>query len=124
VKKIHVLLVDDQVLCVESLRRVIEGVAPDLVVDAIAENGKAAIAAAEKYRPDVVLMDVRMPTMDGWEFARRYRARPGTKAPIVVMTAAQDASQRAAQIGADFFLAKPFDLDALYGCVSRFAAST
>ena len=88
-----------------------------------AEHGEAALRLLDTLVPDIILLDMRMPTMDGWEFARLYHDRPGRKAPIVVMTAAQDAAQRAAQIGADAFLAKPFDLDALYGCVSRFTTS-
>jgi DNA-binding NarL/FixJ family response regulator len=118
VKKIHVLLVDDQVLFVESLRRVIEGVAPDLVVDAIAENGKAAIAAAEKYRPDVVLMDVRMPTMDGVESTRVILQKlPETQ--VIILTTYDDDEylQNALQAGAVGYLLKDIRPQELVGAV-------
>ena len=53
---------------------------------------------------------MRMPGVDGWRFAEAYRARPGPYAPILVLTAARDAAEYAAEIGADAYLAKPFEL--------------
>ena len=84
-------------------------------------HGAAALKLIDPQAPDVILLDMRMPIMDGWEFARRYRERPGPHAPIVVMTAARDAATRASEIEADGVLAKPFDLDALLEIVARFA---
>lgn len=87
-----------------------------------AENGEAALGAIDRGRGvAVILLDMRMPVMDGWEFARVYRERPGPHAPIIVLTAARDAADYAAQIQADGFLAKPFDLDALLRAVARHA---
>lgn len=86
-----------------------------------APHGAVALEIVGRQAPDVILLDMRMPIMDGWEFARRYRERPGPHAPIVVMTAARDAADRAAEITAEGVLAKPFDLDALLGIVARFA---
>jgi two-component system, chemotaxis family, chemotaxis protein CheY len=83
-------------------------------------HGAAALDLVGRQAPDVILLDMRMPIMDGWEFARRYRERPGPHAPIVVMTAARDAATRASEIEADGVLAKPFDLDALLEIVARF----
>jgi CheY-like chemotaxis protein len=88
-----------------------------------AEHGGAALALLDSMTPDVILLDMRMPVVDGWEFARRYGARAGCKAPIVVMTAAVDAANRAAEIHAPDFLAKPFDLTALYECVAQYTPS-
>jgi len=56
---------------------------------------------------------MKMPVMDGWEFLRRYRELPGAKVPIVVLTAAQDDKRRAADVGADAYIAKPFAIDDL-----------
>ena len=50
-------------------------------------------------------------------FAQVYRARPAPRAPVLVVTAARDAAQRAAEVGADGYLAKPFDLDDLLGFI-------
>jgi len=107
--------------------RSLVGMAPEEVGYEVvqAASGSAALTALGPgtLHPDVILLDMRMPGMDGWEFASRYRAQAGPKAPIVVMTAAQDAAHRAAQIAADTFLSKPFDLGALYDCVARFTVA-
>jgi two-component system, chemotaxis family, chemotaxis protein CheY len=96
-----------------------------------AGNGREALLALERMDgqgghshapPDVILLDMRMPVMDGWQFARAYRERPGPKAPVVVMTAASDAEKWAREVGADDYLAKPFDLAALLETVNRFGA--
>src|SRR4051794_28230764 len=75
---------------------------------ATAEDGRAALSEICAVRPDLILLDMRMPIMDGWEFARRYRERARRPVPIVVLTAAQDAAGWAAQIDANGYLAKPF----------------
>jgi two-component system, chemotaxis family, chemotaxis protein CheY len=64
-------------------------------------NGRAALGRAEERPPDLIVLDMRMPVMDGWEFARTYRERPGPHAPILVLTAARDAAERAKAIEAD-----------------------
>jgi CheY-like chemotaxis protein len=86
-----------------------------------ADNGAVALEKVARKPVDVVLLDMRMPVMDGWAFARAYRERPGPHAPIVVLTAANDAASRAAQIQADAYLGKPFELDDLLSVVARYA---
>jgi CheY-like chemotaxis protein len=66
-----------------------------------------------------VLLDLRMPVVDGVEFARRYRRTPAPHAPLVVLSAEPDGAVRAARIGAADYLAKPFDLTALIDAVGR-----
>jgi CheY-like chemotaxis protein len=83
-----------------------------------AADGREALRLTAEMRPALVLLDLRMPGLDGWEVARTLRAR-GVAAPILVMTAAQDAHHWAEQIGADGYLAKPFDLDDLLAAVER-----
>jgi YesN/AraC family two-component response regulator len=63
--KIKVLLADDQLLFVESLKNVLETRAKDIQVVGIAHNGEEAVRMADKLSPDIVLMDVRMPVLDG-----------------------------------------------------------
>ena len=87
---------------------------------AAAEDGLQALARVEERMPGVILLDMRMPVMNGWEFAREYRARFARAAPIVVVTAAEDARARAQEIGADAWLEKPFDLDDVVRTVARF----
>ena len=87
-----------------------------------AHNGSAALDVLSSDASDLILLDMRMPVMDGWAFARAYRERPLPRAPIVVVSAAVDAARRAAEIGADGYLAKPFDLKELTEAVRRHVA--
>lgn len=84
-ESIRVLLADDQPLFVQSLARVIEFRAPDIQIVGIAENGREAVAMAEEEEPDIVVMDIQMPQMNGVEAARILtERRPDTK--IMMLT--------------------------------------
>ncbi len=83
-------------------------------------DGAEALERIAERMPGVILLDMRMPVMDGWEFAREFGARFGRAAPIVVITAAENARARAEEIGADGWLEKPFELDEVVRMVSRF----
>ncbi len=85
-----------------------------------APHGAAALELLRSRQPDLILLDMRMPVMDGWEFSRRYRETSGPLAPIVVLTADRSAGDSASQVDADAFLAKPFDLAELLQVVGRF----
>ena len=77
-----------------------------------AENGQAAVAVFDKLRPDLVLLDVVMPVMDGFEACRQLRRHPqGASVPIVIITATEDieAIREAYEAGATDFIAKPFN---------------
>ena len=74
-RKIRLLLADDQVLFVESLRTVLEVRAKDIEVVGIAHDGETAVREAEACRPDILLLDVRMPGKDGVEAARLIAER-------------------------------------------------
>jgi CheY-like chemotaxis protein len=86
-----------------------------------AENGAEALLKANGEA--LVLLDMRMPVLDGWGFAQQFRAA-GRRSPIVVMTAAENARRWAEEIGADGYLAKPFEIDALIAAVERHATGT
>ena len=83
-----------------------------------ATNGAEALEVVERVPPSLVLLDMRMPVLDGWGFARALKAR-GVRIPIVVMTAAKDARRWAEEIGAQAYLAKPFELPDLLTVVGR-----
>ncbi len=86
-----------------------------------AADGAAALDRLATLRPVLILLDMRMPVMDGWEFARAYAHRPGHHAPVIIMSAARDAASHAAEVKAEGYLAKPFNLEDLYACVEQFA---
>jgi two-component system, chemotaxis family, chemotaxis protein CheY len=83
-----------------------------------ARNGAEALEVVERKRPSVVLLDMRMPVLDGWGFIRALRER-GSVPALVVMTAAADARRWAREVGAQAVLAKPFDLDEMVAAVRR-----
>jgi urea transport system substrate-binding protein len=86
-----------------------------------AGNGMDGLAALEQQLPALILLDMRMPVLDGWGFARALRER-GVQVPFVVLTAAQDARRWAQEVGATGFLPKPFDLLELVAVVEQFVA--
>jgi CheY-like chemotaxis protein len=88
-----------------------------------APEGFAALARVGEEMPGVILLDMRMPGMNGWEFARDFRARYGHACPIVVVTAAENARARAEEIGAEGWLAKPFELEDVLSTVERHLAA-
>jgi DNA-binding response OmpR family regulator len=111
----RVLVVDDD----ESIRDFVEmALTDDGYVVATAADGARALEVLKDFDAAVILLDMRMAGMDGWSFARAYKELPD-RAPILVLTAARDAALSAADIEADAFLAKPFELRDLLGLVKR-----
>jgi CheY-like chemotaxis protein len=111
-----ILVVDDD----EAILRTVEATLADEGYTVLAaSDGAAALDLVRQRSPSLILLDMKMPVMDGWGFARAYRAQPRPHAPIVVLTAAVNAGQRAAEIGARGYLAKPFNLDDLLAMVSQ-----
>ena len=108
-------MVDDDPSIVEIVSEILQSVGHEVVS---AENG--AVALAKVNGEALVLLDMRMPVLDGWGFAREFRAA-GKRSPIVVMTAAENARRWAEEIGADGYLSKPFEIDALIAAVERHA---
>lgn len=110
---IAVLLVDDEALVRTGLRMILE-TADDLTVVGEAEDGRAAIDAVDRHRPDVVLMDLRMPGVDGLDATVAIRKRPNPPAVLVLTTFDSDDDVfRALEAGATGFLLKdtpPSDL--------------
>ena len=88
-----------------------------------AADGAAGIEAATRHRPDLILMDLSLPGVDGWEATRRLKARPETQAiPVIALTAhaMQGDEERARACGCDDYLTKPIDEDRLFETLARF----
>jgi len=103
-----VLVVDDFADIRELLRLALEEEGYRVRV---CEHGAAALEMVERETFGVILLDIQMPVMDGVEFVRVYRSLPGHQAHLVVMTAGHNARLYAERVGADRYLAKPFELD-------------
>lgn len=114
-----ILVVEDEPDMADAMLRVLDigGYAPRRAGD-----GLQALRAVALRRPALVLLDILMPVMDGWQCARELRVRYGNSLPIVVVTAAEHAKARASAVGADDFLAKPFEMGALLDVVARHTA--
>ncbi len=110
-----ILVVDDDAAILATIGDILESEGYPV---AAATNGAEALRAIERERPSLVLLDMRMPVLNGWGFARELRRR-GLAVPVLVMTAARDAREWAEEIGADGFLAKPFNLPELLDAVER-----
>ena len=113
-----VLVVDDDAAIRDAVRDVLEDAGIGVET---ASDGAEALSRIEVRRPRLVLLDMRMPVMDGWAFARELRER-GVELPVVVMTAAADARRWAEEIGANGYVPKPFAVSELIAAVRRHAA--
>jgi DNA-binding NarL/FixJ family response regulator len=119
---IRVLLVDDDPLVRSALSLMLGGQS-DIEVVGEAPNGEAGLAMVSQTQPDVVLMDIRMPVMDGLEATRVLHSRPSPPAVVVLTTFdADDHVLRAVASGADGFLLKDTPPEDIVGAIRTVAA--
>jgi CheY-like chemotaxis protein len=114
-----ILVVDDDEFIRDTLEVILAEEGYHVLV---AEHGGQALKLIEAEPPKVILLDLRMPVMDGWTLVREIHSR-GLFISIIVITAAQDAYRKADDIGADAILPKPFDLEELVREVNRLATA-
>jgi DNA-binding response OmpR family regulator len=104
----RVLVVDDEEQVRELLSEFLRGKGYDV---ALAESGKTALDVAERWNPHVILLDIRLPDLDGIEVCARLRSIEKTRSiPVIVATAFEDTAVDAFDAGADDFVSKPFQL--------------
>jgi DNA-binding response OmpR family regulator len=108
--RVKVLVVDDEPMMVNFLRTGLRYEGFEVVG---AADGKAALELAQSFRPDIVILDLRMPGIDGFEVCRRLRGDPDLG--IIMLTAKDETKDRilGLDLGADDYLVKPFDFDEL-----------
>ena len=114
-----VLIVEDNEMNRDMLSRRLQKRGFDVV---IAVDGEEGVAMAERERPDVILMDMSLPVIDGWEATRRIKAGEATKGiPVVALTAhaMSDDREKAMQSGCDEFDTKPIELPRLLEKMER-----
>jgi CheY-like chemotaxis protein len=115
-----VLVVDDDEDLIALEAQILESGGYDVRT---ARDGREALDRVAEEMPRLIFLDMRMPRMDGMEFAREFRTRYGpTCCPIVVITADENARLRARQVGAQACFTKPFDLDELLEITARFVS--
>ena len=118
------LLVEDNEMNRDMLSRRLERRGYDV---SIAVDGEQALDQVEKVRPDLILMDLSLPVMDGWEATKELKSRPRFEdIPIIALTAhALDADRdKALEIGCDEFETKPVDLNSLLSKIETLAGQT
>jgi two-component system NarL family response regulator len=115
--KATVLLIDDHALLRTGVANIINQ-EPDLTVVAEASDGAEGVAAFERYRPDITLLDLRMPVMEGVEAVRQIRALD-PRARVIVLTTydTDDEISRALKAGAKAYVLKDISADLLVGCI-------
>ena len=110
-KRKTVLLVDDEPLWLDAVRTAVLGGPFSLVT---APGGEEALKRLSEGRPDLILSDVRMPAMNGFDLFEKVRSDPGLKTiPYVFMSSIDDfdAKNTAAKLGADGYVEKPYDVE-------------
>ena len=114
-----ILLVEDNELNRDMLSRRLSRRGHQVVE---ATDGEAALALAASERPDLILMDMSLPVLDGWEATRRLKAMPATRPiPVIALTAHAmvDDRERSLEAGCDDFDTKPVEIERLLGKIAR-----
>ena len=110
-----ILVIDDDPDILEALSEILESEGFGIHQ---ARNGLEALELLEPLHPDLILLDLMMPVMDGWEFAERIRGRPDwAQIPVIVLSADRNVGDKARKLGAVGYLAKPFELSELLSLV-------
>ena len=117
----RILVVDDEPDVLLMLRMSLEDEGYDVV---LAPDGQAGLERMAEQRPDLVLLDLMMPVLDGWAVLERKR-RDGDDTPVLVLSAKSDPDDidRALALGAVDYVGKPFDLDRLMALVASVLSS-
>jgi len=123
VRRLQVLVVDDSVTVRKVTSRLLERHGMQVLT---AKDGVDAMALLQEYSPDILLLDIEMPRMDGFEVARRVRQHPTLKdLPIIMITSrtGQKHRERAVAIGVNEYLGKPYQENQLLECIERWGDS-
>lgn len=120
---VRILLVEDNEMNRDMLSRRLNRRGFEVL---IAEDGGLAVSMTQTERPDLVLMDMSLPVIDGWEATRRLKADPETAGiPIIALTAhaMESDRERALEVGCDDYDSKPVDLPRLLGKIESLLGS-
>lgn len=115
-----VLIVEDDQGIREALQWALED---EGYTVATAPHGAAALEMIPGIQPCVILVDLRMPVMDGYQFVAAYQDYPGQHAPVIVLSAANDLPSATAGLAADGFIEKPFEIDHVLSMLAQYIGS-
>jgi CheY-like chemotaxis protein len=119
-----VLIVEDEADNCEIMRSVVEDLLGYRAL--LAGNGEVALSRLRLNKPDLILMDLMMPVLDGFETTARIKSDPSTQhIPVIAVTALSRPTDRTRILsgGADAYITKPFSLDMLANMIERYAQS-
>lgn len=121
----RIMIVDDDAMIREVLRQLVECFFERFVVVAEASNGDEAVRMAEEVTPDLIIMDVRMPVMDGIEATRRIKHDLGLHGVVITCTSFgwREIKESAMAAGAEYHIRKPFEIEQLERILNDAAAS-
>jgi CheY-like chemotaxis protein len=111
-----ILVIDDDDQLADVVREVLRDAGYSV---ATVRHGAAALDLVEHVSPDLILLDLSMPIMDGWSFVAQYRRVAPGGARILLLTGNPQAPQIAETLKADGYIRKPFDIDRLVDVVGR-----
>ena len=116
---IKILIVDDHALVRMGVRRLLEDL-PDMTVVAEAESGELALTLVKSHEPDVVLLDMKMPGIDGWEVTRRLqKSAPHVKVIAVTAMSTDTLPSRVLQLGAMGYITKESDAEEMATAIRK-----
>ena len=121
-EKIRVMIVDDVAETRENIRKLLQ-FESDVEVVGVARTGKEAIERAGELKPDVILMDINMPDMDGYTLTAKIKGMKNySKIPIIAVTAnvMRGDREKSLEAGCDGYIQKPIDIDTLGQQIERF----
>lgn len=116
IDKKRIFIIDDDVAIREVLISILEGEQYD--TDGF-PSGKTALSEVDKKKPDLILLDYYLPDESAEEIVGEFRERSGDELPILLMSAHMNVSEVAKRLGLKYFLAKPFQLDAVLQSIRR-----
>ncbi len=117
--KQRILVCDDDTGVVEVITIILEEEGHEVIT---LNSGKAIQKRVQEYLPDVILLDIWMPGIDGKQVTKLLKNNPNTRhIPIIVISALNDVQNLAKEAGADDFLAKPFQMNGLLALVKKYS---
>jgi CheY-like chemotaxis protein len=111
-----ILVVEDDKSMLDALALILRYEGYEVVT---AQNGICALNVLNDHTPNLILLDMVMPEMNGWEFAEAYTKKFEQRAPIIIITGAADPIQRANDVQAAGYIEKPYEIDTLLTTVKN-----